>query len=429
MEKDNFLLPACAISELDYKMAEIKTLGWIDYLVIAVMLCISTGIGIYYRFSGGRQKTVEEYFIANRSMSIVPVAIAMVATFLSAVTMLGVSAEIYTYGTQFVVISLSHLLGILIICYGFLPVFFKLQATSVYEYLEKRFGVRARMMVSFVCWVQMLLHSGIVLYAPSLALEATTGMSKTASIIIIGLVCAVYSSIGGIKAVLITDVFQSLLMFVAVFIIIGTAANDVGGLGQIWEIARQGQRLEFDRIDLDPTVRHTWCTLASDALRAEQSKLGRSEGNVLYLTQDISTRWNSTLDIHKFEKLAPILGTILASKDHKDGPQMLAGSHLKVVSEIIRLPEPFKEATLQISSDSNVTASIVLPLCHNVHDTLNEFKPITYSAMELKQNLLKEIEARFKRVYNFSILPQAEATLQLYKEIKDEAKQQDFFLP
>lgn len=103
------------------------------------------------------------------------------------------------------------------------------------------------MMASFVYWIQLLLYSGVVLYAPSLALEATTGISKTASIIIIGLVCAFYSTIGGIKAVLITDVFQGLLMFAAVFLIIGTAANDVGGLGQIWEIAKQGQRLEFDR--------------------------------------------------------------------------------------------------------------------------------------------------------------------------------------
>lgn len=101
-------------------------------------------------------------------------------------------------------------------------------------------------MASFIYWIQLLLYSGVVLYAPSLALEATTGISKTTSILIIGLVCAFYSSIGGIKAVLITDVFQGLLMFAAMFLIIGIAANDVGGLGQIWEIARQGQRLEFD---------------------------------------------------------------------------------------------------------------------------------------------------------------------------------------
>jgi len=102
-------------------------------------------------------------------------------------------------------------------------------------------------MVSFIYWIQQILYSGVVLYAPCLALEATTRISKIASIIIIGLVCAFYSSIGGIKAVLITDTLQGLLMFAAVFLIIGTATYNVGGLGQIWEIARQGQRLEFDR--------------------------------------------------------------------------------------------------------------------------------------------------------------------------------------
>lgn len=113
-------------------------------------------------------------------------------------------------------------------------------------------------MASFIYWIQLLLYSGVVLYAPSLALEATTGMSKTASIIIIGLVCAFYSSIGGIKAVLITDVFQGLLMFASVFLIIGTAANEVGGLGQIWEIARQGERLEFDRYRFDFCNINSW---------------------------------------------------------------------------------------------------------------------------------------------------------------------------
>ncbi|XP_011686235.1 PREDICTED: putative sodium-dependent multivitamin transporter isoform X2 [Wasmannia auropunctata] len=199
-------------------------------------------------------------------MSIVPVAIAMVASFLSAIALLGISAENYTYGTQYVVINVSYLLGTSIVCYGFLPVFFKLQATSAYEYLEKRFGLKARIMTSFIYWIQLLLYSGVVLYAPSIALEATTGISKIVSIIILGLVCAFYSSIGGIKAVLMTDVFQSLLMFTAVFLIISKAANDVGGLGQIWEIARQGQRLVFDSFDLDPTVRHTWWSVTLGGL-------------------------------------------------------------------------------------------------------------------------------------------------------------------
>lgn len=105
----------------------------------------------------------------------------------------------------------------------------------------------ARLVTSFVYWIQLLLYTGIVLYAPALALEATTGLSKTGSIIMIGLVCAFYSSIGGIKAVLITDVFQSALMFVAIFIVIGFAAKDVGGISGIWQIALDGGRVQFDR--------------------------------------------------------------------------------------------------------------------------------------------------------------------------------------
>lgn len=237
------------------------TLGLVDYAVMAVMLMISTGIGVYYRFTGGRQRTTSEYFTADGSMSIVPVGIALMASFMSAITLLGVSAENYTYGTQFVVINISYGIGTVVAAYGFLPVFFNLQATSAYEYLEKRFGIGARLVTSFVYWIQLLLYTGVVLYAPSLALEATTGLSKTGSIIVIGLVCAFYSSIGGIKAVLITDVFQSGLMFLALFVIIGIAARDVGGLDEIWRIATEGGRVQFDSISPDPTVRHTWWSL------------------------------------------------------------------------------------------------------------------------------------------------------------------------
>lgn len=83
---------------------------------------------------------------------------------------------------------------------------------------------------SFAFILQLLLYSGVVLYAPALALEATTGISMTASVIGIGLVCTFYSTIGGIKAVLITDVFQSLLMLIAIILVIITAAMNVGAL-------------------------------------------------------------------------------------------------------------------------------------------------------------------------------------------------------
>ncbi|XP_078052340.1 putative sodium-dependent multivitamin transporter [Augochlora pura] len=236
-------------------------LGIADYAVIVVTLLISSAIGVYYWLTGGKQKSTDEYYLADRSMQVAPVAIGLTVSYLSAVSVLGVSSENYVYGTQYAVVNLAYGLATPAIAYMYLPVFFKLGTTSTFEYLQKRFGSAARTAASIAFMLQLFLYSGVVLYAPALALEATTGISTTASVIGIGLVCTFYSTIGGIKAVLVTDVFQSMLMLVSVILVIVTAAVNVGGLDQIWEIALNGSRIEFDNISMDPTVRHTWWSL------------------------------------------------------------------------------------------------------------------------------------------------------------------------
>lgn len=91
----------------------------------------------------------------------------------------------------------------------------------------------------------MILYMGIVLYAPALALEAVTGMSKTFAILLIGFVCAFYSTIGGMKAVLLTDVFQSGLMFASIFSVVISGLIYAGGFKNIFEAAAEGGRLEL----------------------------------------------------------------------------------------------------------------------------------------------------------------------------------------
>ena len=98
---------------------------------------------------------------------------------------------------------------------------FLLASQTSGRYLEARFGYTTRLLASLAFSLQMILYMGIVLYAPSLALSAVTGLNFTGSVIAVGLVCTFYSSLGGMKAVLMTDVFQSLLMFAAVFTVIG----------------------------------------------------------------------------------------------------------------------------------------------------------------------------------------------------------------
>nr|XP_014089687.1 putative sodium-dependent multivitamin transporter [Bactrocera oleae] len=236
------------------------TFGALDYAIVVLVLIISAGIGVYYRVTGGKQNTTKEYLLAGRQMSILPVAFSLMTSFMSAVTLLGVSMENYQYGTMFVLINISYILSTPAAAYLILPVFFRLKTASVYEYLELRFGYATRLCASLAYTVQMTLYMGIVLYAPALALEAVTGLNQNFSIILVGVVCTFYATLGGMKAVLITDIFQSLLMFVSVFSVIIFATIKAGSWGEIWRVAYEGGRINFTDFRIDPTVRHTFWT-------------------------------------------------------------------------------------------------------------------------------------------------------------------------
>lgn len=79
----------------------------------------------------------QEYFLANSNVSIYPVSFSLMASFMSAITLLGVSTEIYQFGIFFMIINLSYGLATPIAAYLYLPVFFKLQATSAYEVTDQ----------------------------------------------------------------------------------------------------------------------------------------------------------------------------------------------------------------------------------------------------------------------------------------------------
>lgn len=105
-----------------------------------------------------------------------------------------------------------------------------------------------RLLVSAANFTETMLLTGVMLYAPSLALEATTGLSSIMSILILAVICTFYSTIGGIKAVLVTDIFQGLLMIIALGTIIGIVAVNVdGGIAGIWRVALQDGRLDFSK--------------------------------------------------------------------------------------------------------------------------------------------------------------------------------------
>ena len=78
-----------------------KTLDWPDYVVLAAFLVISLGIGFYHSVTGGRQKTTQEFIMANRQLGVLPTAMSLFVSFQSAILILGATAEMYQFGAQY----------------------------------------------------------------------------------------------------------------------------------------------------------------------------------------------------------------------------------------------------------------------------------------------------------------------------------------
>jgi Na+/proline symporter len=104
-----------------------------DYVVFGLMLLVSAGIGIYHGCTGGKQRTTSEYLLGNRSMKTLPIAISLLASYLSAITLLGVPSEIFTYGAQYTVLLFSYFILTATAAIIFVPIFHGLHLTSAHE--------------------------------------------------------------------------------------------------------------------------------------------------------------------------------------------------------------------------------------------------------------------------------------------------------
>ncbi|XP_048253660.1 sodium-coupled monocarboxylate transporter 1-like [Haliotis rufescens] len=236
--------------------------GWHDYLVLTLMLAVSAAIGLYHGCRRGGQKTTDEYLMGGRDMQFLPVAFSVLASFLSAITVLAVPVEIYLFGAAFWVNALSYFISVPITAHVFIPLFHRLKLRSVYEYLELRFNYSVRVMGCLVFTLQMMVYMAVVFYAPALVFSQVSGMSMLVSILAIGGVCTIYTTLGGLKAVVWTDVFQIVIVISGILALIIKGTIEVGGARAVWQKASEGGRLEnvFD-FDPDPLKRHTFWSL------------------------------------------------------------------------------------------------------------------------------------------------------------------------
>ena len=142
-----------------------------NYAVFAAMLAVSAGIGVFFWWRSRGRNNTDEMLMAGKSMGTFPMTLSLVASFMSAITLLGTPAEMYVSGTQYVILALSYPFVMGATAYIFLPVYNKINITTSYEYLELRFDKSVRLLASACFTLQMVLYMAIVVYAPALALS------------------------------------------------------------------------------------------------------------------------------------------------------------------------------------------------------------------------------------------------------------------
>ena len=189
--------------------AETKAFGVINYTVLVLYLLISVGIGIYFM---KKQKSTEDYFVGGGRIPWWAAGLSVFGTLLSAITFMAIPAKAFITDWSFFFLNITAILITPVIAFIFIPFFNKLKIRTAYEYLENRFNYSARAFGSLSFILFQLGRIGIVLLLPSLAISIVAGIPVETSILLMGALCILYTTFGGIEAVIWTDVLQVIVL-------------------------------------------------------------------------------------------------------------------------------------------------------------------------------------------------------------------------
>ena len=238
------LMPGVRSADVTHiEVSNEKDFGWLNWTVLALYLVGMLGMGFYFM---RKENGADDFFKGGGRIPWWAAGISIYATMLSAITYMTIPAKAYTTNwTYYPMLWMILLVSFPVIKY-YLPYFRKLNVTSAYEILEKRFNLFTRMLASTLFCIFMIVRMAIVLYLPSLALTAVTGIDIYLCIVLMGLVTIVYCTMGGVEAVIWGDVVQGLiLVFGAIFAVVYLAMGTEGGIGGCIEIALENDKLRL----------------------------------------------------------------------------------------------------------------------------------------------------------------------------------------
>ena len=197
------------------------TLTWLDYTVIAGYLLAITIFGSWFaRF----QKTTRDYFLTDRSVPWWAICFTIVATETSTLSFIGVPAQAFAGNMTFLQLAIGYIVGRLLVSVLFIPAYFRGELFTSYELLQRRFGPGVKNVAAVIFVVTRTLADGVRLFATALVIAVVTQVPVTLAIVIIGVAMIVYTTRGGVSAVIWTDVVQMFIYVAGALVVLCVAA-------------------------------------------------------------------------------------------------------------------------------------------------------------------------------------------------------------
>lgn len=238
-------------------------IGALDYAAIAFYCAVVAGIGARY---ARRERSTRDYFLGGGRVPWWAAGLSIYATALSAITFLSIPARAFATDWVWLLANMGIVLIAPIVAWCYIPAYRRAPITTAYEFLETRFNFFIRVYGSLCFLAFQVCRVGIVLLLPALALSAATGLNVYFSILLMGLVSIVYTVMGGIEAVIWTDVIQAIVLLAGALLalVLSLGAID-GGLPAAWAAATGAGKLHAFNWSWDWTAATVWVVLLGNA--------------------------------------------------------------------------------------------------------------------------------------------------------------------
>ena len=205
----------------------------LDYAVVAVYL----GALLFFGYLLRNQSSEGDYFLGGRSMGWFPLTLSTMATQLSAISFVSAPAFVGLReggGLKWLTYEFALPLAMVLVMFVIAPALYRAGVVSIYDYLEKRFGRATRILISVSFQIVRSFATGIMVYAMGLILEAVLGIPLWQSLFVVGIITLIYSTSGGMKAVVYGDAIQMFLIFGGLLVVTWYALADIGGFSAFW---------------------------------------------------------------------------------------------------------------------------------------------------------------------------------------------------